>query len=431
MLNSIREHLDGRVTKTDGIRLASSLVLALLLWGWVTTAQDPDIDREFPNVEITVEDLPGELQLISSLPTASVTLTGPRSVINGISQTQVTAHLELNEITAPDVYNVPVIVSYPEGVWDHTVSPERVPIEVEQTVTDQFGLSYQQQGEPDASVQIDEVDMEVSEVTVRGPASAVDRVSQVILPIELGDRSREFTDDFAPMALDVEGQHIPEVEIAPERVQATVQVTTRGKNVAVITQLVGEPAQGYEIVDRQIIPITVLVDGPEDVLAELVAIQTEPVDVADLTTTTRRSARLVGIPEGIRVIEPANGAVDVVIQIRQRGVRQQLPSQRVVVTNLGPNLAADVSPGDVAINVVASEEALSQLPASVIEVQVDAAGLGPGTYTLRPKVVLPPNAQWLSTEPDVVTLTIRSVEPATPPASPSPASPVSSPVPSA
>ncbi|MGH2531561.1 MAG: CdaR family protein [Thermomicrobiales bacterium] len=417
------------MTKADGIRLSSSLVLALLLWGWVTTSQDPEFEREFLNVEISIQELPGELQVISSLPTASVTLSGPRSVIEEISPPQVMAHLELNEITTPGDFNVEVVISYPDGVWEHDISPERVPIEVEGTVTDQFRLSYELQGEPDAAVQIDNVEMEMSEVTVRGPASAVERVEEVILPIELGDRSRDFTDAIAPVALGAEGQQIPEVEISPDSVQATVQVISRGKNVAVITQLVGEPAQGYEIVDRQIIPNTVLVDGPEDLLNELVALQTEPVDVNELTTTTRRTAQLVGIPDGIRVIEPAGGTVDVVIQVRERGVRQQLPSQRVVVTNLGPNLSAAVNPDDIAINVVASEEALSQLTGSVIEVQVDAAGLGPGTYTLRPKVVLPPNAQWLSTTPEVVTVTISSVNTATPAASPTAMAPPSSPVP--
>lgn len=430
MLTTIREHLEGRVTKADGIRLASSLVLALLLWGWVTTSQDPELARRFTNVEITTEELPGELQVISSLPVATVTLTGPTSVIEEISSSQVMAHLDLDDVTEPGAYRVPVIVSAPDGVWEHEVSPDRVSIEVEQTVGRQFALGYEQQGEPDAAVRITGVDMEVSEVTVRGPTSYVERVADVVLPVDLGDRTGDFTAIFEPIALDADGELIPEVDVSPNAIEASVRITSRGKNVAVIAQLIGEPAQGYEIVDRQIIPTTILIDGPDEALDELVAIQTEPVDINGVTATTSRSARLVGIPEGVRVIEPADGMVDVVVQVRQRGIRQQLPGQQVTVTNLASGLTADVTPDRVAISVVASEETLAQLPGADIEVQVDAAGLGPGTYSLQPKVALPPNAQWLSVEPDTVTVTITEAPASTPVASPpSAATPRGSPVP--
>src|SRR5680860_373276 len=110
----MRERLEGRVTKADGIRLAASLVLALLLWGWVTTAQDPERQRTIPNVPIQVERLPGDLLVVSALPTASITLRGPSSVIDSLSTTQVSAHLNLDDVSQPGTYRVPVTVSAPE-----------------------------------------------------------------------------------------------------------------------------------------------------------------------------------------------------------------------------------------------------------------------------------------------------------------------------
>ena len=52
---------------------------------------------------------------------------------------------------------------------------------------------------------------EVSEVTVSGPKRLVDNVARVVLPVDIGDRTDDFTADFVPVALDAAGQPIPEV----------------------------------------------------------------------------------------------------------------------------------------------------------------------------------------------------------------------------
>ena len=142
--------------------------------------------------------------------------------------------------------------------------------------------------------------------------------------------------------------------MTPGTVPINVQITARGKSVAVITQLIGEPAPGYEVVDRTINPSTVIVDGPADVLATLISVSTEPVDVTNATATLQKQVNLVDLPDGVKVIDPADGSVAVVVQIAERGVRQPLPSQEVNVVNLESGLTAEVSPRAVSVTVVAS-----------------------------------------------------------------------------
>jgi YbbR domain-containing protein len=413
---NLRERLEGRVSRTDGIRLLSSLVLALLLWGWVTTSQDPERTKSFGNIAIQAEELNGDLEVsMSSLPTALVTVRGPESVIDDIAANQITAHLNLSNIHDPGTYTVPVNVSVPDAVWSHSVIPSQLSIEVERTMTKQFRLQVQLQGtgnNPSRQVHVEPKN--ASEVTLRGPESDVKRVDKVVLRVDATNQTRSYTAEFTPVAIDSTGQEIPEVTITPSSVTAAVEISARGKSVAVISQLVGDPAQGYEVVDRQVIPSTVLVDGPQDSLNDLIAIQTEPIDITGVAGNIRRHVRLTGIPDGIQLIDPADGFVDVVVQVRQRGVQQPLPGQAITVENLGPGLTADIGPNEIVVNVVAPQDVLAELPGSTVEVQVDAKGLGPGTYTVRPKVLLPPNVQWISTDPQTVTLTIRQTTAATP-----------------
>jgi YbbR domain-containing protein len=404
---TIYDQLKVRLTKASLIRLASSLVLALILWGWVTTSEDPQKTREFSNVPIEVAGLPNDLQVVGALPSATIKVTGPQSVIFSTNATDVGAHLDVEHVTGPGTYSVPVFITEPDGVWSDEVNPSRISVEVEQTVVKQFTLEWEQVGATDGTKRISSVDPQVSEVTVRGPSSVVDRVDSVVLPIDISNQSGTFEDSFTPVARDSSDNPIPEVEISPETVTATVEVSARGKSVAVITQLNGDPAQGYEVVDRTINPATVLVDGPQGSLDDLVAVSTEPIDVSGATSTVSKRVRIVGLPEGVKVIDPADGTVVAVVQIRQRGVTQPLPGQSIQFVNVGAGLTAESNPSEITVTVVGSQEALANLTADTIEVQIDVAGLGPGVYTLMPRVLPPQNVQWINTNPTTVTVTIR------------------------
>jgi YbbR domain-containing protein len=403
---NVSEWINTRITSSDLVRLASSLVLALLLWGWVTTREDPEQTRNYSNVTVEVGELPGNLVVVSAPPNVQITIKGPRSVMEDIEAQEVTAHLDLDEIDKADSYNVDVVVAAPNGVWSRESTPSKVQIQVEESVAKQFSIVPEVSDEVGPSRRVGQIVPDVSDVTVRGPSSVVDRVVTVALPVTIGTNTRDFTGTFTPVARDVDGQAVTEVEISPATIRATVPIEAAGKTVAVFAQLIGTPAEGLAVLDQAVIPATVLVDGNQEQLDGLISIQTQPVDITGATGNISRIVGLVDLPEGVTIIDPPTGRVEVSVQIGQRGVRQNLPGLKVEVINLGEGLQAQVDPADVSVIIVAPSDALGNLTAADIKIQVDASGLGPGQHSLRPNVILPPNLQWLSTDPSAVSVTI-------------------------
>lgn len=418
-----RDWLSARITTADLVRLGSSLVLALLLWGWVTAREDPQRTRIFSNVTVQVGELKGNLVVVSSVPNAQIRLRGPRSVIDGIQPADVSAHLNLRGITKPGAYTVGVVVSAPEGVWDSTAIPATVQIQVEESVAKQFTVVPAVQDQVSPSRKVGQIVPAVSDVTVRGPSSVVGRVARVVLPITIGNQTSDFTGDFTPVAQDKDGQAVTEVKISPDKIRATVPIEAAGKSVAVFATLVGTPASGLEVLDRAVIPSTVLIEGDAAALEGLLSVQTEPVDITGATGNISRQVGIEGLPPGVRVIDPPNGQVEVSVQIAPRSIRQELPGLRVQVTNLADGLQAQVKPAEVTVVVVGSADVLAKLRTADLAIQVDVGGLGPGEHVLKPTVSVPPNVQWISTQPGVVTVTIGKQ--ATPTVS---ATPVASPV---
>lgn len=428
MMPGLSAWLRARFTSADVVRLASSLILAFILWGWVTAREDPEMTRPFASVPVTVGDLPGNLVVLSAPPTATIRLTGPESVISEIDSTEVSASLDLEDINAPGTYNVRVIVTTPDGVWRKHSIPREVQIQVEESVTKQFRIEPVIEGEPNTNRRVGTIVPEVSDVTVRGPSSVVARIERVVLPIVIGNNVRDFTGSFTPVARDVNGQAVTEVEISPSMMTALVPIQAAGRSVAVFTQIIGTPATGMEVLDRAVIPSTVVIDGPQDLLDSIVFVQTEPVDVTGASTNISRRVGLDDLPEGVQVISPPDGRVEVSVQIGQRGVRQELPGLHVTVINLDPGLQATIDPSEVTVIVVASSDVLAGLTSSDLIIQVDAAGLEPGEHLVRPTVSLPPNVQWISTNPAEVLLQIELSDPSTP-ATPSTPRPIASPSP--
>ena len=60
------------------------------------------------------------------------------------------------------------------------------------------------------------------------------------------------------------------------------------------------------------------------------------------------------------------------------------------------------APDRLGVVVFASEETMANLSGEDIYASVSAAGLGAGRHQVRPNVTVPPEVQWLRTDPEVV-----------------------------
>ena len=393
--------------RTDVVfRAIASLALAFLLWAWVTTQRDPPETRVFADLTLADPTLPEPLQISGELPTVTVEVLGPRSVMDRVSRAGLRPVLDVSQITEPGSYNAQVDVDLPAAARVTNITPSRVALVVDETASRTMHLDVQPAPLDDPTRRVGEIEPAVSEVTVSGPRRLVDNVARVILPVDIGDRTDDFTVDFVPVALDAAGQAIPEVAILPSRVSTAVEVDQRGRSVPVLVQTIGNPAQGYEIVGSVANPATVLLDGPDEALANILSVVTAPIDVEGATDTVNVRTALQALPEGVNVVNPADGSVVGVIQVRRRGVTQLLSDLPVTITNVPDGFTATVEPASVGVVVFASEDTMASLSGSDMSTSVSAAGLGAGRHQLRPSVTVPPEVQWLRTEPEVVVVTL-------------------------
>ncbi len=368
----------------------------------------------YADLTLQAPELPEQLQIAGELPTVTIQVTGPRSVVDRVSRAGLQPRLDVSQVTGPGNYQAQVTVDVPPAARVNSITPQRVALVVDETATRTIHLDVAPVQISDPTRRLGEVEPAVSEVTVSGPKRLVDNVTKVVLPVDIGDQVDDFTVDFVPTALDEAGQPIPEVAILPSRVTTAVEVDQRGRTVPVLVQTVGTPAQGYEIVGSVANPATVLLDGPDDVLAEILSVVTAPIDVDGASETVNIRTGLQSLPEGVRIVSPADGSVVAVVQIRQRGVTQLLSDLPVSVTDIPEGFTATVEPATIGVVVFASEDSMANLGGDDISTSVSLEGLGAGRHQLRPSVMVPPEVQWLRTEPDLVVVNVQPTGSATP-----------------
>jgi hypothetical protein len=82
-------------------RAAASLALAFMLWAWVTTQRDPPDSRVFADLTLQAPTLPEPLQIAGELPSVTIEVIAPRSVVDRLSRSGLRPSLDVSQVTGP------------------------------------------------------------------------------------------------------------------------------------------------------------------------------------------------------------------------------------------------------------------------------------------------------------------------------------------
>lgn len=417
MLRNAWHFIQQRVTKAQATRFAISLAIALVLWGWVTQLQDPVQTQRYAEVTITTPDLPGTMQIVTTLPRATVIVTDVESRLDAFSRSDILLTVDTSRVSGPGSYQLPVIAETSKDVREVEVIPDTVSVQVEEEVSRNFPLTVENQVLANDARRVIDINPEVSEVTVTGTESAVNRIDRVVLPVSLQRQTRSFVDMIEPYAVDEEGQRVQEVTILPGHVRTEVQLEMSGKTVSIVPQITGTPADGYVVQQTIAVPATVIVDGPEEVLDSLLFFNTEPVDITGATESLSRRVEIEDLPPEVTLIDPPTNEVEVRVSIgTSGGTANVIPDMPIEIVNAPEGLRVTTDPETIDIGVSAPSDTLASLTPADVKVTVNVSGLTPGVHTVTPEVELPDDVNVTRLEPERVVVLVSD-----PSATPAPA----------
>lgn len=413
------ERLPFDITRAHVFRFVIALALATFLWGWIAQMTDPIVTRNYREMDIEVPALDDPMMIVTTLPAVTVQVEGPESEFNRLNRTDLRVVLDTSSVRGAGDYRLPLIVEAPDTSARISVDPGQVQVQIDELVSDVLPLQARSTLPEEDPRSVSDIVPEVTQVTVSGPSSAVERVTEVVLPVSLDNRNESFTDIFTPYAVDENGQRVSEVEVLPSQISTLVEIESRGKVISVIPVVNGVPAEGYSVQQRAAFPETVVVDGPSDALDSLLFVNTQPVDITGETGNVSQMVGLADLPPGVSVVDPPDGQVEVRVALEDISSSvQSLSSLPVTAVNVPEGFTATIEPRTISITVDGPGAALSGMESSDVRVVVDVGGLEAGTHELTPQVFLPQGVTWTSTTPETIEVTIERSDDGTNPGNP-------------
>lgn len=365
-----------------------AFILSISAWVAAISAEDPLQQQVFADlVPIEYRDLQSGLTIVGDLPQeAEVTIRAPSSVWRNLSQQDLAIYADLAGLEA-GVHRVQIEGDIDQRATQITeISPGSVSVTIEPLATKQVDIRVILTGEPGADYAADEPVLEIEQITIKGPRSAVDDVESAQIRIDLNNRQRSIDQQFPLTPVDAQGNPVEGVELEQESVSVQLQITKREniRRLVVVPIIEGreqlEEDGYYRLTRISVDPTEVAVFSEDPVALEALPgfIQTEPLNIANLTEDQTRTVAL-DLPEDFTLVGVQSVDMTVEIETVESSIVLTRPVQ---IANLGFGLFGYPSPEEVSIILTGPKVILDQITSEQVKIVVDLEDLSIGVYQL-------------------------------------------------
>ncbi len=401
-----------------------SIVLAVVVWVVAVNDVDPGQEGTFTAIPIVFVSQPPETVVYdASAAAVDVTLSAPGTTLAALSARVISATVDLSATTSGDgLYrvNVGVPESLRRTVRVVRIEPASINVKVEPRRSLQIPVEVNLVGEPPVGYRVGRIVTQPATVTVTGPESWVSQVAHAAGEFSVQNASAPLSQTLTLKPVDAEGLNVPNVKLEPERtaLHVNIEQLVGFANLAVKVELTGTQASGYRLIEVNVAPPNVTVQGTPAALDALPGfVETEPIDITGAQADVDKEVPL-DLPPEVALV----GQQSVRVSVKIEAIVSSLTiSSQPVAFGLQAGLAARVAPESVDVILEGALPVLDTIDLERdVRVILDLSGLGIGTHQIEPRVETPPGIVARNILPPTVQVIIERAPRGTPTPSPSP-----------
>lgn len=383
--------------------LLLAFLLAIVVWISATTESDPNQERNYRSVPLTLNGRNETTLIMAKIPEfISVSLYGPRSRLSMIDQETglLKASIDLTGLDS-GTYIIPVKVDYQiSPARLERVEPAEISITLDKLINRVYPVALVIEGKPALGYQARENKLDAHEVTVSGPKTLVDQVIDVRVTADISGRNDVFTSTLSPQPINSAGLPVTGLTVSPASIDFEQNITLlngyASKVVRVITT--GQVADGYRLDNILVFPLRVLLFSPNPKRLEEMPgyVETEPLDL-NYTDKTIESRLALKLPSDVSIVGDQTVRVRVSITAIESSLAMKLP---IEVVGLSPEVHAELPIETVDVLLAGPVTVLSTTTEKNLRVIVDLTDMDEGVYQITPRVdILPDDVRTLSISP--------------------------------
>lgn len=371
--------------KSKKFNIILALIVAIALWAYVLGEINPtsstvvrNIPISFINEEALAEE--GLTVLSTSAETVNVTISGQRTAITRADSEDFTVTVDLEGMRVGE-NTVRINVIGPRNVEIERVNIEKLTVVIDEQVSLEKSVETQFLGQIADSQEASVIEAEKNRVNVSGPKTRVNSVARLLASINVSDLSGE------PKSLNIELVPVDENDVRVEGVTIeggnTMSVTAVLFNKKTVPLEVPLENQDSHEMDVEVeAPVTVVVKGSEEALAEISSISCQSIDLSAITESTTITLTPV-LPEGVQLAEE-NPTLTADITVREMATRTfTFDSSDILFSVEAEGLSYSIADAQFEVTLTGRESVLAELSQEDIVLTVNTEGLTAGRHNLE------------------------------------------------
>lgn len=404
-----------KITANWGLKLAS-LIFAVIIWFLVTNINDPVISVRYTNVPVTLKNTnlitdQGQVYTIldGSDTISSVTIYAPRSIIDSLSQNNVVATADVQDLSSLNTVTINVTTNkYSDKIQKIVTSTDVVKLSVERKASKTLALTATTSGTLSDGYIIGDVTTEQNMIRINGPESVIQDIQSAEVDVDVTGFTSNIGTDADIILYDADGDPVDSSQVSMNIKSVRVNVTIYGTKYVPLNYVVtGEPANGYILTGKiDSNPSEILIAGRNSVISSVneITIKDDGLNVTGLSKNLNYTVDVSKyLPSGVTFGDPDyHGTAAVVVHIGSVSEETYDVSTKNVTiadTAEGFNISVDDSEYDtVSLTLQGLKSELDAISAGSLEGTVDIdeilesnglTELTEGTYTAQVEWNLP------------------------------------------
>jgi hypothetical protein len=209
--------------------------------------------------------------------------------------------------------------------------------------------------------------------------------------------------------IDGQGKDVNDITLRPDMVEVTVPIVPVSR-INIRPDIKGNPPEGYIIRDVTVDTPALLVTADKEVLANLQAIDTDPIYIQGNTKTLQVETNL-RLPQGVKLFEEDIQTVKVTIVIEKlTNTSFTISSEAIEVENKDPDTAVILESREIIVEASGPESLMDRVREDMVQMFIDVSGFEEGEHQIKITANISRPYMITNVEPAEIGVTVRYLD---------------------
>ncbi|MDD3887956.1 MAG: CdaR family protein [Patescibacteria group bacterium] len=357
-----------------------AVVSAIFLWFFVINEgfQVNNLDTE---IQIKVHNLSEDLMITNDLSKVKLKLRAPTDVWQKKDiASKINASIDLQYYDQGE-YDVEVKVeTLDKSIQIIEQEPESVHVILAPIVSTIKQVELETSGNLGKDYIADKPRFSQPEVNVESAQVVLDKIVKVVAPIKYDNEMLEIKKNVELEARDKDNKKINKVNIVPKTIEVIIPISKENgeKTVGVRANIIGNLPAGATIEKIETNPSTVIIKGKNDKIKDLDTVETNSIDLGEMTEDVNAKTVGLDLPDGIEALD--NPQITVKVYLSQEKITKSFQGI-IKYKNLNDQFkVGGIMPSRIQLTIEGPSAKINSLNEDEVYFEVDLTSKGEGTF---------------------------------------------------